>query len=461
MVKLLRFKYDNKGIVGQDVRGFGKQPISIGAYSSIALKNYNIKLVATLEDMVFTVGFDDIINFGFVEEGVAIENIRLPADDYKYDELRLALELNINSLTEQNKENSPKGYSTVVVLQLPESYLLFNTYESSAEQHLLNVLDNFEIVDQGPGEVDINTEGAPGIVYDASASYTRSVAIINNGSYQQPSDIMTGGDTFSFTILTTAAGDEVRFGACDNGDIEQTSLWGIGYTGGEYIYANNSPYEEWNSLPVGGYVPTDGDIMTYVRSGLRMLIKLTRAGTEMFNEFIELSPSVLDDTSEYLYSFTTIGPVVITDLIYAMSHYNIECQTNIQCESSESLANQLGFPSLDIITSGDLADPARISLGVVDGAVSYEGVMVCINGLDLETYDFATKAEGKTNFLYTIQKEPGVEDIALGDITNEPYIDMNNMSAMNINNKLSLYLLDTASNRKLSFTYADLLLIVK
>lgn len=461
MVKLLRFKYDNKGIVAQDVRGFGKQPISIGAYSSIALKNYNIKLVATLEDMVFNVVFDDIINFGFVEEGVDIENIRLPAGEYKANELRQALELKINSLTEQNKQNSPKGYSTEVVLQLPESSLMFNTYASPAEQWALNSLDNFEIVDQGPGDVDIESEGAEGIIYDATLAYDGSIAIINNGAEQQPSDIMNGGDTFSFTITTTVAGDEVRFGACEFGDIESTSLWGIGYSEGEYIYANNSPYDQWISLPVGEFGPTDGDKLTYVRSGLQMLITLTRGGNVIFNEFIELLPTVLADTSEYLYSLKTTGPVIITDLIYAMSQYNVDCETNIQCSGSASLANQLGFPSLEIISSGIPAIPARILLDVVDGSVSYEGVMVCINGLDIETYDFATLAKGKTNFLYTIQKVAGVEDVALGDITNEPYIDMNNMSAMNINNKLSLYFLDTASNRKLSFTYADLLLIVK
>ena len=464
MVKLLRFKYSDDTATAQDVRGFGKQPIAIGAYSSIALKNYNIKLVATLSNMLFTVTYNDDILFGFVEDGVAPESLTIPAGTYSAEELRALLQLNINALTEQNTQNDPKAYFTEVILQDPEAYLVFKTYVSPAATYALNNPNYFAVVKQSPGEVNL----ANPLVYDATAAADISKAVIHNGvSDLEPSIVMAGGDMFSFTVTQLGDGGfgEFRFAACLNGDTEDIALWGIGFIGDVYIYANNVVNEEeWESLGEGEVVPTVGDVVTYIRSGIQVHIFITREGADIYNKYVTLPIEILADLDGYLYGIGTSGAVIVSNLKYSMSSVASDEETTIQC-LSKSLGLQLGFPNLDLVTSTD-TDPATISLNKVQGAVNYEGIMVCINGLDLETYDFATEAEGKTNFLYTIQKEADINSAlpinnAIGDLTNEPYIDMNNMSAMNINNKLSLYFLDTASSRKLEFRYADLLLIVK
>ena len=116
MVKLLRFKYSNGGILGSDVRGFGKQPITLAAKSEIALKNYNIKLATTLDKMVFTVGYADDIEYGIYSttQGVNMQEVNLPSGTYNYQELRYQLQFSINSLTGQNYIEAPRGYYTTV-----------------------------------------------------------------------------------------------------------------------------------------------------------------------------------------------------------------------------------------------------------------------------------------------------------------------------------------------------------
>jgi len=473
MVKLLRFKYDSNTQTAQDVRGFGKQPIAVGAYSSIALKNYNIQLVASLNNMIFTVDETDI-KFGFLEDGVTVESLSLVPGTYNYEQIRVMLENGINALTEQNSQNNPKGYRTEVILQNPEASLLFKTYIYPASTYELNNPLYLNVIEQIPGDVDITDP----LIYDATAAGTMSSAIIQNGTDEDtPSDIMEGGDTFSFTVLHLgdtgigATPGTFRFAACFQGNIEETSAWGIGFRPGEYTYANNSPSDQWDSLDVGEIVPQDADVVTYIRSGINVHIFVKRGGANIYNKYITLSRALLADVSseqsEYLYALGTTGAVIVSNLTYSVSDIGPTeeeiLQTGIQCEAT-MMGLQLGFPSADIIPSTQ-TDPVTIALNPVNGAVDYKGIMVCINGLDLETYDFATEAQGKTNFLYTIQREAEINQVtvntASGNLTNEPYIDMNNMTAMNLNNKLSLYFLDTASGQKLSFNYADLLLIVK
>jgi len=477
MVKLLRFKYSNAGVLCSDVRGFGKQPITIAAKSEIALKNYNIKLATTLENMVFTVSYTDDISYGIYdgEAGITMENCNLASGTYNHDQIVALLSLAINSLKMQNSLDSTRGYYTGV-FWTPEDTLHFVTAECPVSNYDIEDENNFEVVLQSPGEVSLADNR-----YDATAASDASLSVINNGTVGEvepdESLIMTGGDSFSFTI--DDLGDDssrFRFAVAldETFDQYENALWGIGFIGDEYVYrAQTNDEEEWSVLlfpfvypdPRPPLVPTVGDIMSYVRSGTTMTIRIARGAdpdffSQTFNSFRDLP---IDNLADYRYIISTEGPVIASSLRYAMSGLFQATQIETKCEDP-SLGKQLGYPDTTAVTSLK-KDPAEITLQPADGAVSYEGIMVCINGLDIETYDFAKSAEGKTNFLYTIQREPTNDGVAsssaAGDLTNEPYIDMNNESAVNINNKLSIYFLDTASGTKLQFYYADLLLIIR
>jgi len=470
MVKLLRFKYSNDGVLGSDVRGFGKQPITIGAKSEIALKNYNIKLATTLENMVFTVGYTDDIEFGIYDgdAGISLEQCNLLSGTYNYQQIRYLLEFAINSLKLQNNLETPRGYYTSVSWT-EQNALHFTTAVCPVSAFDIEDVTNFEVVFQSPGDVVLANN-----VYDASESTDQSFAVILNGDDGTQSNILTGGDSFSFTIDNLGGADgHFRFAVAIGNEFDQyeAALWGIGYMGDEYVYRANLD-EEWDVLlfpfvapgPREPLVPTVGDIMSYVRSGTNMTVRISRDGNaEFFSQtFTGLQIPFLE-LNIYRYLVRTQGAVVASNLRYSMS--GIFDVTSIETKCADPpLGKQLGYLDETPITSV-MYDPATITLQPADGAVSYEGIMVCINGLDLETYDFAKSAEGKTNFLYTIQREPTSDGVAsssaAGDLTNEPYIDMNNESAVNINNKLSIYFLDTASGTKLQFYYADLLLIIR
>ena len=496
MVKLLRFKYADpidpaiQVIVhGQDVRGFGKQPITIAPYSSIALKNYNIKLIAQLSDMQFIVEFGDDITFHIDMDGIALEPLLLPNKTYTFNELRRQLELCINSLTGQNvpiplivANMITIGYFTEVILQEPEASLTINTYVYPVTKPELSSKSNLQVRFAIPDQPTLSEN-----VYDCTSAYISSTAIINSGNRNPlvavtPSIFMLGGDAVSFTIVspgtinpfTGEATGSFYYSASNNGRLDDVSIWGIAFDKVEYKYANNSTTKDkWNVLVQPGglaLVPTIGDIVTVVRSGPQINIQIIRGGAFIFPvaKVVNIDPVVFSkiDKTKYNYAINTTGLVIVSQLYYPMSSFsnNIPETTAIQCESL-SLGQQLGFPSQALIVSVS-GTPAVITLNKAAGGVNYEGIMVCINGLDLETYDFATTAEGKTNFLYTIQKEPDNNPdynitSASGDLTNEPYIDMNNQSSMNINNKLSIFFIDTASSRKLQFTYADLLVIIR
>jgi len=473
MVKLLRFKYSNAGVLGSDVRGFGKQPITIGAKSEIALKNYNIKLATTLENMVFTVGYTDDIVFGIYDgdAGITMEQCNLYSGTYNHDEIRELLEEAINSLKMQNSLESPRGYYTGVSWT-EQNALHFVTVVCPVSNYDIEDENNFRVTLQSPGEVVL-----AGNRYDATNAGDQSESVIQNGDGVE-SNIIVGGDSFSFTI-DNLAGDEgqFRFAVTLGDDFEQyeNALWGIGFMGDEYVCRTNLNDEDdgWSVLlfpfvypgPRPPLVPTVGDIMSYVRSGTTMTIRISRGVdpdffSQTFNSYNAIPSTYLEPFS---YIVRTQAPVIASNLRYAMSGLFQATQIETKCEDAP-LGKQLGYLDATAITSV-LSDPAEITLQPADGAVSYEGIMVCINGLDIETYDFAKSAEGKTNFLYTIQREPTSDGVAsssaAGDLTNEPYIDMNNESAVNINNKLSIYFLDTASGTKLQFYYADLLLIIR
>ena len=481
MVKLLRFKYEDTTkpgqaqILGQDVRGFGKQPIALEAYSSIALKNYNIKLIAQLNDMVFTVGYTDIITFMVAIDGESLKDIKLPSGSYTADEIRRQLQLYINAVNGliNNDTIAIAGFQTEVILQQPQSEILIRTYMYPAIAFPIIITKNFTIRLNEPGLVD-RSEGN----YDCTAAYTYSKSRINNGVPNTllggiPSTIMLGGDCVRFTI-NNLGGNEGSFyySASKDGDVKDSvSLWGIAFSNGIYKYASNSANKkQWNNMPRQGGVnvtPTVGDIVTVIRSGTLIQFTIKRGLNIIITVEVIISIEALKAVdATYNYVINTTGPIIVSDMIFPMSGYtnqDIPIRTMIHCESL-SLAEQLGFPSTEPIYS-IRGTPAVIALGKVAGGVKYEGIIICINGLDLETYDFATTAEGKTNFLYTIQKNldqsRGLITSASGNLTNEPYIDMNNQGAININNKLSIYFLDTASGKKLEFTYADLLIIVK
>jgi len=451
MVKLLRFKSD--GNSNTDIYGYGKQPIVVGQYSSIALKNYNIQLAPDPDNSTFAITpGNNVLGYGLT--GLE-EPTTLSVGSYTVDQLVREINTKCNIIPGQN----PAG-SCSVTTQVTHTLgkLKFTTLQCLAAGTFdLSDANYLEVQNEQPGAVILGVGS-----YDATNADQESYSVLQSGGATPLTcPAFTCAETFAADIV--AVGDRFEFFLQDANAV---TLYGIAYDAAEYSFFNGNI-----EYAIRGIVPTVGDTFRFDRSGLAITITIVQAGgTRVYTSI--LAPAIMNEllyVGQTAYIISTVGVVSLANITLAFPSSSNACQVDLNPQT-DTLARLLGLAAAGTQTS-ILADPTVLSPpNELLGSLNYSGIMVCVNGLDLESYDFASNAEGKVNFLYTIQNVNQWIDVAggtytgsnaaAGDISNEPFIGMGNQSASNINNKLSLYLLDTASGRKLKFTYADLLVLI-
>ena len=451
MDKLLRFKSD--GNSNTDIYGYGKQPIVVGQYSSIALKNYNIQLAPDPDNSTFAITpGNNVLGYGLT--GLE-EPTTLSVGSYTVDQLVREINTKCNIIPGQN----PAG-SCSVTTQVTHTLgkLKFTTLQCLAAGTFdLSDANYLEVQNEQPGAVILGVGS-----YDATNADQESYSVLQSGGTTPLTcPAFTCAETFAADIV--AVGDRFEFFLQD---ANAATLYGIAYDAAEYSFFNGNI-----EYAIRGIVPTVGDTFRFDRSGLAITITIVQAGGTMVYTSI-LAPAIMNEllyVGQTAYIISTVGVVSLANITLAFPSSSNACQVDLNPQT-DTLARLLGLAAAGTQTS-ILADPTVLSPpNELLGSLNYSGIMVCVNGLDLESYDFASNAEGKVNFLYTIQNVNQWIDVAggtytgsnaaAGDISNEPFIGMGNQSASNINNKLSLYLLDTASGRKLKFTYADLLVLI-
>lgn len=451
MVKLLRFKSD--GNSNTDIYGYGKQPIVVGQYSSIALKNYNIQLAPDPDNSTFAITpGNNVLGYGLT--GLE-EPTTLSVGSYTVDQLVREINTKCNIIPGQN----PAG-SCSVTTQVTHTLgkLKFTTLQCLAAGTFdLSDANYLEVQNEQPGAVILGVGS-----YDATNADQESYSVLQSGGATPLTcPAFTCAETFAADIV--AVGDRFEFFLQDANAV---TLYGIAYDAAEYSFFNGNI-----EYAIRGIVPTVGDTFRFDRSGLAITITIVQAGgTTVYTSILD--PAIMNEllyVGQTAYIISTVGVVSLANITLAFPSSSNACQVDLNPQT-DTLARLLGLAAAGTQTS-ILADPTVLSPpNELLGSLNYSGIMVCVNGLDLESYDFASNAEGKVNFLYTIQNVNQWIDVAggtytgsnaaAGDISNEPFIGMGNQSASNINNKLSLYLLDTASGRKLKFTYADLLVLI-
>jgi len=451
MVKLLRFKSD--GNSNTDIYGYGKQPIVVGQYSSIALKNYNIQLAPDPDNSTFAITpGNNVLGYGLT--GLE-EPTTLSVGSYTVDQLVREINTKCNIIPGQN----PAG-SCSVTTQVTHTLgkLKFTTLQCLAAGTFdLSDANYLEVQNEQPGAVILGVGS-----YDATNADQESYSVLQSGGATPLTcPAFTCAETFAADIV--AVGDRFEFFLQDANAV---TLYGIAYDAAEYSFFNGNI-----EYAIRGIVPTVGDTFRFDRSGLAITITIVQAGgTRVYTSILD--PAIMNEllyVGQTAYIISTVGVVSLANITLAFPSSSNACQVDLNPQT-DTLARLLGLAAAGTQTS-ILADPTVLSPpNELLGSLNYSGIMVCVNGLDLESYDFASNAEGKVNFLYTIQNVNQWIDVAggtytgsnaaAGDISNEPFIGMGNQSASNINNKLSLYLLDTASGRKLKFTYADLLVLI-
>lgn len=439
MVKLLRFKSSVNSTT--DIFGYGKQPIYIAPNSSIALKNYNIRLKSTPSNSSYGIlPTSNIINYGLT--GSSRPAVITPGN-YNLQQLVNELELACNNIPDQDP-----GLSTTVLVT-----------PAGTDAGKLNFISTFNVEDQydlSDRNIFEALEVVGGSLTLGAGQYDATDTTYANGILQ--SSPLKTSDIFSAIIVSV--GDNFEFTLDNQGD----SLYGVGYDETNYYWYNNGNRNYLNIFP------EVGDAFEMRRSGTQFQFVITKDGGQPNYRFtFQLNSSILPYVAheQSLYTLSSIGPVSLVSVQFCdISVGGSPIQVDI-APTTQPLATILGFASTASVTSV-AGDPTRYStVNSVLGNVIYSGIMVCMTGLDLESYDFASDAQGKVNFIYTISNDsewnvaPPTSNRAVGDISNEVYIEMHNESGSNINNKLSVFLLDTASGQKLDFEYCDLLVLIR
>lgn len=464
MSKLIHFKYDVFGTPGYDVQGFGKQSVLAKPRSQIALKNYNIQLTPDQFSSKFVIAESDIFSFG--QLGL-LENTHLSAGEYNLDELREALWMRCNMIPGQN-DGATKGLITQVDITADKKFK-WTTQAFGAHEWDMADEDILAVQIQQGGLVVLN-DG----LYDASAT-SKSRAVFGNGLAGGAGEyLMLGADCFACTVQQVGESCSYYLGAVieydeDGYEVFQ-SRWGFGWDADNDLFW----WDNGRRVPITDVSIVDNDQIIWSRSGLTMtLVLITGGGQETSTFILPLSTFDIMELSqiEARYTLETRGDVLLHTITFPLMGVTEDCQIELQVNNL-SIGKLLGFS--DVLAHNSLVeDPAvYYAENGFYGGTTYRGIMVCINGLDLDTYDFSPGAEGKVNYLTTIQKETTYSTTAdggyvlainsvAGTIATETWIEMNNDSIVNVNNKLSIFLIERASGRKLAFDYADFLLLIR
>jgi len=434
MVRLLRFK--SNACSTTDIPGYGKQPIVIPARSRIALKNYNIQLKSLPTNSLYNIySGTNVLQFGAGTASLLVP-CPLTVGQYTMDGLLAELTRACNLATGQ--ADALRTTCTLATVGTTTS-IRWTTTSYPIDAYDLSDPNILAIQEEAGGTVALGVG-----TYDATAT-TESAALIE-------SSFFPGADGFAATIV--AVGDYFQWLA--NGSDE---LYGIGYDQTGYFYNDSG------TITYLGIDPTVGDTFTFNRSGLEVTLAVQAAGGTTRTR-ITLSNEIVDKLFESgnNYVMYTVGAVSLDNINFAISATSQNCQISLN-PNTQALASTLGFAGVANVTAA-AANPCVYTLPNEPlGTVSYQGIMVCINGVELDSYDLSIEAEGKVNYLYTIQNTNQFaggtgSNAAANDISNEVYVEMHNDSQSNINNKLSIYFLDTASGKKLDFDYADLLVLI-
>lgn len=437
MAKLVRMRSDARS--DTEIFGYGKQPIVVKPYSNIALVNYNILLKATPENSTYPIRQgDNVLYFNY--EGDTPGQVTLTAGDYSMPDFLYMFSRALNMAPTDRR-----GLSTNVTLTPTGRLLITSNYYPSAGRDWSDT--DYLIVQSEEGGAVVLGDG----VYDATAT-TSSVAVFI-------SEIILGSDGFQAAIVTV--GNVFEWHWVDEGGV---SVYGAGYdAGGYYFRVEGQIY----------YVdlePEADDDFSIKRSGNRLELTVVR-GVNTYPYSCNLPDDLIDQllTNLGVYEIRTDGPVSLIAVQTSLTQLSGAFSFTID-PLTVNLANLLGFAGVGGETSAN-ADPSIYSpINAPAGSVDYQGIMVCLNGVDMESYDLSQEAAGQTNFVYTIQNQnqfivnPGTiyagSNRAVANVPDRQPVGISNSTSINLNNTLSVYFLDTASGKRLQFVTADLLFVV-
>jgi hypothetical protein len=439
MSQLLRFRSGQSTTV---IYGNGREPIIAQKGSRIGLKNYNITLQDTPSNSYVQIlqGMN-AINFGVA--GNINENTITPGN-YTLAQLVQQLQWAINGIVATGVDNT-----TTVCTYNDDGVLIFTTEDSpNLDDFTLDTLG--AVLTYNPALPNIATAGT----YNATASNVES-------TYQVASSATLAADNFSAVIGTLAGTFEV---AAMLGDGVDTKLYGMGYNvaDGQYIYYSNDVAVTWT----GGGVPTAGDTFSWARTGSQIVYTVQPAGpapavsiTVNLAGMAAYMKGYLEGSAgtQAFYTIQTTGANITTGISMVDTTDVRDIVSQFQCVRSE-LSESLGFGEPIPFISPNGAPAVITAPNPISGIVDYSGVIVCIGGLALKTYDLAPNAQGQESFLYNIFPT-GSNTLVNEDLKTE-FIEIRNETT-NVNNKLTITLKDSASLEPLIFTSAELLVVLQ